>query len=263
MKPPRNALRRSSNAVVGTWVGVSLLVAGLTVTAPGSSFAADTTPAAGAAETAAPSAPSWQELGRRPGEGEQCLVCSQAIEGETSVEIRYKGRVFHVKESMLDAFRADPDAYFRKLQARSGLFDEAATDGPPMHSGWLYFGVYVAVGLLFGALCASLALGRGRRPLPWLLAGLVGNVVALAVLAMSPAAAAADGSGVPEPERGLGFLGRIATTRAPRDCPRCGASNHPAATACSACGAALEALVPAETDLTGPVGGADLGGAAP
>lgn len=208
--------------------------------------------AARAAETAeAPPAAEqgWQELARRPGEGEQCLVCRQPIEGETAVQIRYKGRVFYVKESMLDEFRADPDVYFRKLQARSGLFDEAAMEGPPMHRGWLWAGIYVAVGLVFGALCASLALGRGRRPLPWLVAGLLGNVVALAVLlARNPSSGGATETGG---AGSLGPLGRIATTRAPRECPRCGAPNHPAAGACSSCGAALEPLARSEAERIG------------
>ena len=154
--------------------------------------------------------------------------------------------MFYVKESMLDTFRADPDAYFRRLQARSGLFDEAAMEGPAMHRGWLWAGIYVAVGLVFGALCASLALGRGRRPLPWLVAGLLGNVVALAVLlARTPAADGVTGTG---PAGSLGPLGRIAATRAPRECPRCGAPNHPAASACSSCGAALEPLALSEAE---------------
>jgi hypothetical protein len=247
-------LRRSSNAVVGPWVAASLLAAALAASVP-VVRAAET---AGTDEAAVAAEQTWQEMGRRPGDGEQCLVCSLPIEGETAVEIRYKGRVFYVKESMLDAFRADPDAYFRKLQARSGLFDEAAMAGPPMPGGWFFAGVYVAVGLVFGALCASLALGRGRRPLPWLVAGLVGNVVALAVLLLRPSAAdgpAARAGTDPSGRSGrLGALGRVSATRDPRACPACGAPNHPAAAACSSCGASLEPLTRSETELTGLAG---------
>lgn len=233
-------MRRPSNVIVRRTVLVGLLAGWLAIPVVAS-------PATGSGSAEAAEAPSaWQEIARRPGEGEECLVCRQPIEGEAAVEIRYKGRVFYVKESMLDEFRADPDGYFQRLQARSGLFDEAAMEGPPMHRGWFVFGLYVAVGLLFGALCASLALGRGRRPLPWLVAGLLGNVVALVVLLMRT-----SGSDSAPGTAALGALGRVTVTRAPRSCPTCGASNHPAATSCSSCGVALEPQTLAETDLVG------------
>jgi len=237
-------LRRLSQSIVRPWVFAGLLAGVLWGPVVAGHAVEPATEIESASSEPSSTAQSWQELGRHPGDGEQCLVCSQRIEGETAVEIRYKGRVFYVKQSMLDTFRADPDAYFRKLQARSGLFDEAAMEGPSMHKGWLWAGVYVAIGLLFGALCASIALGRGRSAPAWFFAGLVGNVVAVAVLLVRTSAADA-----PVAAERLGFLGRVASTRAPRTCPRCGASNHPSAEACSSCGTGLEPLAPSETDL--------------
>lgn len=222
-------MRRPSKAV--RFVTVASLLAAALIARPAGAEAAGSTD------------PGWQELDRHPGNGEQCLVCSLPIEGETAVAIRYKGRVFFVKESMLDDFRADPDAYFHKMQARSGLFDEAAMEGRPMRRGWLFAGLYVAAGLVFGALCASMALARSRRVLPWFFAGLAANVLALAVLLLRGQPAGAQAA--------PGGFGKVPTTRSPRRCPHCGASNHPAAATCSACGGALEPVVQAETGLLG------------
>jgi hypothetical protein len=112
----------------------------------------------------------------------------------------------------------------------------------PMGRGWLWLGLYVTAGLVAGAACAYLAVGRALRPLPWFLAGLAGNVVALAILATRPA-----GDRRALPEGVPPGLVKVATTHAPAACPVCGATNHPAAAACSACGAALSPTVQAET----------------
>ncbi len=182
------------------------------------------------------------ELDRRPGEGEQCIVCGVATYGLEIVEIRYKGRSFHVAAKMLDEFEGDPDAYFQKLQARSALFDERSMDGRRRSGGWLYFGVYVLVGLIFAALCGYLAVSRSLAPLPWFVAGLAGNVAALAVLLVTPRGDPATlPAGVPA------GLAKVPVTRAPEACASCGAANHPAARACGGCGVALAPAFEAET----------------
>ena len=185
------------------------------------------------AETAPP-----VELEQRPGEGEQCIVCRQPIHDLEIVEVRYKGRTFHVAAKMLDEFTADPDLYFQKLQARSALFDERAMEGRQVSTGWLLFGGYVLAGLVFAALCGYLAVSRGLAPLPWFFAGLFGNVAAAAVLLITPRGDAAD---VPA------GLAKVPVTHFPLPCPRCGAPNHPSAAACSGCGAGLAPAVEAET----------------
>jgi hypothetical protein len=182
------------------------------------------------------------ELDRRPGKGEQCLVCGAAIEGLEIVEVRYKGRTFHVAAKMLGEFDADPDAYFQKLQARSALFDERSMEGRHASRGWLYAGAYVLIGLVFAALCGYLAISRTLAPLPWFFAGLAGNVAALAVLLAAPRGdPAAAPAGVPA------GLAKVPATHASVPCPSCGASNHPAASACSGCGAALAPAFEPET----------------
>lgn len=182
------------------------------------------------------------ELDRKIGEGEQCIVCGQTIDGLEVVEVRYKGRSFFVAAKMLDELKGDPDTYFEKLQARSALFDERAMEGRRTSSGWLYFGVYVLVGLVFAALCGYLAVSRSLAPIPWFFAGLAGNVVALAVLLATPRGdASALPAGVPA------GLAKVPVTRLPVPCPSCGTSNHPAAAACSGCGTGLAPALEPET----------------
>jgi len=242
LRPPPVSWK--SAAVLTLW-----LLGTLSTVAPGDLAAQPAAPAPrGSADEAGraidqPADGELEILDRHPGDGEQCLVCSKAIEGEEAVAVRYKGRIFHVKESMLDELRRDPDAYFRKLQARSGLFDEVAMEGRPLETGWLAVGLYVVLGLVCGALSAGMALARSRRALPWFFAGLVGTVVALVALVL--AGPAGDGA------RTLpAGLAKIPSTRAPLPCPRCGAENHPAASTCTTCGASLSPAVAAEIGLS-------------
>ncbi len=184
----------------------------------------------------------WQALGRRPGEGEQCLVCRQRIHGDEVVEIRYKGRRFFVAAKMIDAFEDDPDTYFRALQARSAWFDERTHEGRQVAWGWVAIGCYVLIGLVCAAICGFLAIRRSLAPLPWFFAGLAGNVVALVFLLISPRGDPASVS---------------AASHAPVPCPACGAGNHPSSSECGRCQAALVPTV--ESEVTGtiaPAGGA-------
>lgn len=186
--------------------------------------------------------PAPVELDRRPGEGERCIVCGVTIDGLEIVEVRYKGRTFHVAAKMLEEFEADPDAYFQKLQARAALFDERSMEGRRAARGWLYLGVYVLIGLVFGALCGYLAVSRSLPPLPWFFAGLAGNVAALAVLLATPRGDPASApAGVPS------GLAKVPLTHASVSCPGCGAANHPSASACGGCGAALAPVYEPET----------------
>lgn len=179
----------------------------------------------------------WVEVGRKTGDGEQCLVCRLAIDGDEAVAIRYKGRTFHVKASMVDMFAEDPDRYFETLQARGALFDERAMEGRSVSPGWLIFGGYVLLGLICAALCGALAIGRGLEPLPWFFAGLVGNVAAVFVLLLGRRRGDAAA-----PEAWT----KVRTTHAPGRCPACGAENHPSADACSGCDVRLEPTLQSE-----------------
>lgn len=181
-------------------------------------------------------------LDQRPGEGERCIVCRQQVYGADVVELRYLGRRFFVKAQMLEEFESDPARYFASLQARSGLFDERAVGGGRVSYGWLGFGAYVVLGLVFAAMCGYLAIGWGHPPLPWFFAGLAGNVAALFVLWAAPRGdLTALPAGVPA------GLAKVPVTRQPVPCPCCGTTNHPSAAACAGCDESLTPAVEPET----------------
>jgi len=192
--------------------------------------------------SSATEAPAIAELDRRSGEGEQCIVCDQAIQGDEIIEVRYKGRSFYVAAVMLGELEDDPDQFFKKLQARSALFDERSMEGRAMSTGWLLFGVYVLVGLVCAAICGYLAINRSLAPIPWFFAGLLGNIAALAVLLATPRAASSPlPAGIPA------GLAKVPLTHAPIPCGHCATTNHPAASSCSGCGNALKPTFEPET----------------
>lgn len=123
------------------------------------------------------------------------------------------------------------------------LFQQPEDASSPLKDAWLILGLYVILGLVAGATCGYLAVGRGLSPLPWFFAGLLLNVVALAVLVIArrPADLSHYPGGIPS------GLKKVPTTRAPRRCPGCGANNHPAARSCTSCRGPLNPLVEAET----------------
>lgn len=186
------------------------------------------------AEPPARDDPRWTVLDERVGAGEQCLVCGQPIVGKGIVEVRYQGRRFHVSADMLEAFEEDPELYFAKLQARSALFDESSVVPEPMSNRWLGLGLYVLAGLLAAAACGYLAVAKALPPIPWFLAGLVLNVVALGALAVARKGDLSRlPAGVPP------GLAKVPQTATPSCCAQCGAPNHPTAARCAGCGAAL------------------------
>lgn len=115
----------------------------------------------------------------------------------------------------------------------------AGMDGPApgMASGWFLFGLYVLAGLLAGALCAWIAVGRGHSPAGWFFAGLAFNAAAVMVLLALPRPAGGTGVSVPSVPR---RLGKVALTHAPVACPACGSPQHPASARCASCGGRLK-----------------------
>ncbi len=199
----------------------------------------------GASQAAPPppprESPQWVEIDRRPGDGEQCLVCRKRIFDEEVVEIRFQGRTFHVGAPLMGDFVENPRFYFKRLQARTALFDESALEAPPMAVGWLWFGFYVLIGVIFSAVCGYVAVAKARPPMPWFVAGLLGNIAAFVVLLSVPGGDAPCPAGIP---RGLR---KVPVTRTPSACVSCGCANHPSAAACSDCGTTLIPQVEAET----------------
>ena len=177
-------------------------------------------------------------------QGRDCIVCSGPTGAEAEME-QFKGRWVAVCPGKCsEDWRANPDEFFLKMQSRGALFDENATATPEQkaNNGWLYFGLYVLTGLIFGAMCAYLAVTQGHGVMGWFFAGLFLNVVGLiAILIKGQGDLSKFPAGVP-----AGFA-KVPLTYTPVACPGCGGENHPSASICSRCGAGLEPTVVAET----------------
>jgi hypothetical protein len=171
-----------------------------------------------------------------------CVVCGGPA-GADALEETYAGRrVLVCRNCGEAAWLANRDVVMTKLQARGALFDEHAETGS-LVSGWMWFGVWALAGVICAAASCYVALSKGLDPLPWMLASLAFNVVALLLVAMR---ARGDTSALPQ---GVpAGLAKIPETRAPSACPNCRAANHPSAARCSACGAALTAAGASEVE---------------
>ncbi len=171
-------------------------------------------------------------------DGERCLVSGILLD-ENGVAFIYRGRRVALHRDAIGVFTDDPTRYFSKLQPRGALFQEDETWS--LGLGWLFIGVWMTLGLACGATASHLALRKGRSPGFWFAAGVATNLVALATLLTRPA------SGTPAlPLR----LAKIPNTSRPIPCPECQAENHPAAKACSSCGASLSPVIESETQRT-------------
>ncbi len=171
-----------------------------------------------------------------------CIACNKPV-GPAGIQLQHRGRQVHVHAGVChEHWEADRDALFTPLQARGALFDEEAMPATTGDYGWLYFGLYVLAGLLAGALCAFIAISRGRAGLPWFAAGLFLNVVAVVLVLTRPRLDTnALPAGIPR-----GFA-KVPLTHTPTPCPQCGETNHPSASRCAGCGADLQPTATAES----------------
>ena len=178
-----------------------------------------------------------------PGNGRVCLVCSQSIDGQAAL-ILYKGRRIYLHaDACLASWRQDADTYFTAMQALGALFDENSVNTGEVTLLWLYFGFYMLAGLIFGALCAYMALNRGHPPLEWFFLGLAFNAFALVGLTMKR-----QGDLSTLPEGVPAGLRKVPVTSSPVACPGCGAANHPTANACLGCGVTLQPAYTSEAN---------------
>jgi hypothetical protein len=174
-----------------------------------------------------------------PRAGETCIVCDKTV-GATDRVYEVAGQRVPVHMGACDnAFRRAPEHFLARLKPRGAFLGAEPNLGPNFSLGWFAFGIYVLLGLVFGAFCAYRAVNHALRPWPWFLAGFFLNVFGFLALVTRPAGDRSM-AGLPP------GLVKVPTTYSPRVCPQCGKMNHPSATSCVGCGNKIEPLVTSE-----------------
>jgi hypothetical protein len=201
---------------------------------------------------AVPHALLGQELGRvitasavvEPRAGETCIVCDKAI-GATDRVYEVEGQRVAVHAGACDnAFTREPGRYLARLKPRGAFLGAEPNLGPNISWRWFAFGIYVFLGLVFGALCAYRAVNRALKPWSWFLAGFFLNLFGF-LAQLTRSAGDRSMAGLPP------GLVKVPSTYSPRVCPRCGRLNHPSATSCVECGNKIEPLVTSEVSRVG------------
>jgi hypothetical protein len=153
-------------------------------------------------------------------------------------------RVVVHRGACLVGLQARPAHYLALLQPR-GAFLGAEGGGAMLSRLWFLFGLYILLGLIFGALCAHRALHSGHDPAAWFGIGLALNVLGYAALLTRGKREVFAPAGVPA------GLHKFASTYAPHPCTACGRANHPSAAKCACCGAALQPRFVSEVTRAG------------
>jgi len=186
-------------------------------------------------------------VGKRvpPKDGEICALCNRPIGADDPVYLVHGQRVaLHAAEMAEPGAAARLQTLLAQLRPR-GAFIGAESAPAQLSAGWFLFGIYVLVGLLFGALCAHHALHTGYNPITWFFAGLVFSLPGYLVLLTRPKQEVVAPAGIPS------GLRKIAATHAPAACPKCGTENHPSAAQCLGCGASLQPQLTSEVARAG------------
>lgn len=176
--------------------------------------------------------------------GEICALCNRRLGSDDPVYMVHGQRVpLHAAELAEPGVAARLQTLLAQLRPRGAFIGESAP--AELSAGWFFFGVYVLIGLLFGALCAHRALHTGYNPISWFFAGLVFSVASYLILLTRPKRDVVAPAGIPT------GLRKIAATYAPAACPKCGTENHPSAAQCLGCGAALQPQLTSEVSRAG------------
>jgi len=188
--------------------------------------------------------PDGREAKRvEPREGDICAECYHAVDKKDVVyQVEGQRIALHKQEVRAD-FAGQLLSLLAQAQPHGAFLSAAQRAG--VSPAWFFIGLYVLAGLLFGALAAHRALGRGYPPLEWFLLALVFTLPGYLYLLTRPAREVFAPAGVPA------GVGRIASTYEPQTCMACGAENHPSAHGCSRCGATLAPKMKSEVERAG------------
>ncbi|MHC4428417.1 MAG: hypothetical protein ACYS0D_07410 [Planctomycetota bacterium] len=99
---------------------------------------------------------AWSALPNR------CLVCGETLTGTGDTVIRHRGREVAIcaRAPCLPAWTANAEQFFRRVQARSALFDEEAMADRQVSAVWIVVGLSMLLATLVGAVWGYLAIGR-------------------------------------------------------------------------------------------------------
>jgi len=176
--------------------------------------------------------------------GETCIVCGKPVEARDRVYM-VEGQRVPVHSGVCEAaFATYPELFLSRLRPRGAFLSAEPNIGSNISWGWFALGIYVLLGLVFGAACAYRAVNQALSPWPWFLAGFCLNIFGFLALVTRPA----GHRGVAGLPRGLV---KVPTTYSPRPCPKCGTMNHPSAKVCVGCGSQLEPVVSSEVARVG------------
>jgi len=207
---------------------IALAVLALAGPAPAqSSLAPTTTPATPVVDDVRE---AWGDADTR-----RCIVCG--IDRATAEHSElHRGTLIPVCEVCVTDYHADRARWVAEVQPRAALFHDDYDERASVRYGVFLAGLWLTVGLICGAAAGGIAVQRGHPAWPYVLAGVVGNVLGLAWALTRPR------MDLPLAPVGL----KVPSTRPPVPCPTCGRGNHPAASGCAGCGATLAASAPSE-----------------
>ena len=176
--------------------------------------------------------------------GETCIVCDKPIGAKDRV-YEVEGQRVPVHVGACDnALRRNPEHFLARLKPRGAFLGAEPSLGPNITWGWFAFGMYVVLGLVFGALCAYRAVNYALKPWPWFLAGFFLNLFGFLALVTRQVGVSSLAGLSPG-------LVKVPATYSPRPCPRGGKMNHPSAASCAGCGYKIEPLVTSEVSRAG------------
>ncbi len=174
--------------------------------------------------------------------GERCFISGQPLSRDDVVYL-IRGRRVPIKLEHVVAFVADSSRYLARIKPKSALFHEHTAQAKGIDLSWFLFGLYVLVALLCSGLSGYTAVTKGLNPIPHFFIGLIFSALGYLYVLTRPRAA--QSAEVPS------GLVKVHTTHEPVACGQCGHTNHPAAKACSGCGARLQPIVASEVERRG------------
>jgi hypothetical protein len=118
--------------------------------------------------------------------GERCIVCNAPLDKNDPAYL-VNGRRVAVAKLMEADFLRNPLQYVTRLQPETTEIE--SRPGAALATTYLWAGVFVAIGLMFGGACAQIALAKGLSKWPWFVLGFLFSLPAVLVLAARPSPA--------------------------------------------------------------------------